>query len=136
VTSPEAVAGAAEQLLDGRDAVSSVLLTAAFARGGMEDLFPEETAHQVVAALVSDWDRPRRRLLAEFLRKRFGRRGPDHGDRLKRLAAVLPELTAGSEAAEKPREKPREDGGRKSFVSKWAGFLTGRKGDDEKKQKP
>jgi hypothetical protein len=136
VTSPEAVAEAVGQLLEGRDPVSSVMLAAAFARGGTEDLFPEETAHQIVAALVTDWERSRKRLLAEYLRKRFGRHAPDHAERLQRLAEVLPELTPEAEPAEKTREKPREEGGRKSLVSKWAGFLTGRKGDDEKKQKP
>ena len=53
-----------------------------------------------------------------------------------RLTAVLPELAPESEPGEKQREKSREEGGRQSLVSRWAGFLTGRKGDDDKKQKP
>jgi hypothetical protein len=120
----EDAADAIEELLEGRDPVSAVILATAFARGALEGSRSARDWSGVLKAILERFDRETRKLLREHLEHRFSRRDVGYAFRLEDLYRDLG--WPAPKAAAKPRaaaEGAVEGGSEPGIVEKAWGWL-------------
>lgn len=132
----DVVADAVEQLLEGRDPVTSVLVAMAFAQNGLDDASQRREWGMILKAILDcdSFDKNTRKLFDAHLELRFGRRDKNYEKNISELRRVagLPapkSAAAPAPAANQARSATPESSSTQNLLGKMTRFL--RRGSDD-----